>query len=351
MKALTSKSKLFIYMSIFAIILLSAALVWGFLGLNLSISYSGGSQLKVTCQEENEIDIVENKLKQIFNDNNIKIYETNKLTSGAEYQIVYLTKSKDISNEISLEIREVLKDIDSIEISGFDKFGSSYNTKTWVIILTIMGLGIITSLSAYAISKKWSNVISYAVSFITVILSSFALLILTRVEIGDQSLAGVFIGIFAESIITMLLLIRIANVRKKAEFADKSIQQICSYVRRRYVILDMFIYSIIMIGAIIAVATGTTETIYFGVALALSLMCTVFVSYYILIESNIAIEEAFIKRYNAKMNVLESVTDSLKEKSNKTKTKKERPKQQAIKDVKVNKKRKRRNKTDNKVIV
>ena len=98
-KKVEPKNLVYFYISIVAIVVLVGALIWGFLGINLSIDYSGGSQLVVTCQTQDQLDLSESKIISVLKNNKVDIYEIRHQSNGAEYQTIFVTKEKISSLE------------------------------------------------------------------------------------------------------------------------------------------------------------------------------------------------------------------------------------------------------------
>lgn len=345
-----SKTRLIIFVSVIAVVILAGALVWGLAGLNLSLSYNGGSQLTIICQEKEEAEKAQKAVSKVLKDNNVSVYEVSNMSSGAEYRVVFTTKDKNVPSGVSLAARNAVSDINLVSVNGFDVFQSSFKTKTWVIAVTMIALGIVFSLAMWLIAKRWADVLAFGIGYVAICLSAFSILILTRIEIGETALAGYFIGVIINSIISMMLFIHIKNAQDRAINQDKNLEEVSAETRKRFVVRDMLLYAVVMVGAILSVAVGSTEVVYFGVALALSLMCAVFVSYYLTVDCKCQIENAFKVRYQTKMNVAETVVQS---QTKKQKAKTPRPAAASVAPVKVqNKKRKRRNKSNsNKVVV
>lgn len=353
MKTLSSKSRLFIFVSIVAAFVLVAGLVWGLCGLSLSLDYSGGSQIKIICQEKADADQAQKLVKKTLKTNKVSVYQVERLSSGAEYQVVFKTKDKSVSNDVSVAVRDAVKDINLVEVQGFDEFDSTFKTPIWVIVLTTLGLGAVASFAAYFISKRWADALAFAIGFVANALLAFSLIVITRVEIGATSLAGLFLGLTIETAMSILVFVRIKNAQKRADNQDKQLGVIVSNVRKHYVLNDLFVYGVVMLGALLAVALGNTESIYFGVVLALSLASSVFVSSFLVAETKTELEDAFESRYEAKMSVPQTVVQVQNQKAKeKQKTKTERPTSQKPSAKKTNKKRKRRNPSNkNKVVV
>lgn len=352
-KKVEPKNLVYFYISIVAIVVLVGALIWGFLGINLSIDYSGGSQLVVTCQTQDQLDLSESKIISVLKNNKVDIYEIRHQSNGAEYQTIFVTKEKNVANEISLAVRNAVADSQSVEIKGFDNFSSSYKTQTWIIVLTSCALVLAFSIALYFVFKSWIAAITYIISFFATAIFIFSLFIITRIEIGQEVLSSLMMGLIIMSGLAFLLFVRINNQKKFAINHDKNIYQIIHLVRRLSIKIDSIFFGVILLCSVVSVVIGITSLMYFGVGLSLALLGAVFVSYYLLLNLYCNFLTFSERKYEQKKQINKSISSQDTKQEIKTKSQNHVNQKPVSKNnAKPKKKRKRRKKSDdNKVVV
>jgi len=155
-----NKKTLFISLICSAVVAVVAAFIFGFFGARLSFEWSGGYQLKVACENEESFKDAKIKALTLFNEYEISVYSTEKLTNGADEIFVVKTQQKTISNDVKQSITNRINNIDGVTVKSFDLVHSNYKTPAWVIPVTATILAIVAAIAVYFLTKRLADLIA-----------------------------------------------------------------------------------------------------------------------------------------------------------------------------------------------
>lgn len=347
MKTIKNNTLLYICLSIIAAIALAGSLVWGLVGLNETLSYSGGSQIKISCESSTDLETAKDKALDVLKTNKISVYQIEYQTNGAEDSVVIYTKQKTVKDSVSLAVRETVSSVPNTTVEGFDSFKSAYKTAAWVIAVTSICLAAAVAIALRFITKRWSTSAAYAVGFAATMLLTFAGLILSRVEIGSESITALPISLIIYSIFAALIAVRIRRAERSSALHNKPHAEVNRSVIYNSLLVDSIIIVPIVCAAIVAMAVGKSAGINFGVGLVWSIISAVVGAHLVFSCTQTAIDTSLTQRYETKKEAKEPVVESKPDT-----TKQKRPEATQPAQKVQSKKRPRRNKSnENKVVV
>lgn len=330
--------KLIIIFSVLAALLLSAGLVWGLVGLNSSIAFSGGNRLTIVTQSQEDCDNAQNLAAAVLKQNKVN-YEVSQKNNGAEFSVVFETKNKNIPENVVFDIETAIAGIENTTVNGFDSIDSTFKTKAWVIGVTTACLALAVFVFVFILTKRWADVFAFAIGFVVNALAVFALFVVCRIEFNSLSVFSFAVACVLYAICGTLVAIRTKRAKNKAANQDKDEFELSNEILKNNFIFDLPVFCVMLVTAIVCVSFGKGEIIYFGaglaIAVAVAFACSCFIQGYL----RALFENAFETKYQKKMSAPVAISSEAQAQS---KQKQDRPKT-AQKPQVVVRKRKRRN--------
>ena len=334
-----NKKTLFISLICSAVVAVVAAFIFGFFGARLSFEWSGGYQLKVACENEESFKDAKIKALTLFNEYEISVYSTEKLTNGADEIFVVKTQQKTISNDVKQSITNRINNIDGVTVKSFDLVHSNYKTPAWVIPVTATILAIVAAIAVYFLTKRLADLIA---AFSAITLSAalmLSLVVLTRIQLSSNSVVALFIATLVQALFTFIMLLNTKTKQKSVLKNDMPLPVVAAKVTKETLGQNCMLIITAIVASVVCVFINSSSIMNFGFALLIGIAVDLFVSFFVVLNLKVILEYAFEKRYNNK--IVEKSSDS-SPKSEKT----------VVNKKTVSKKHKRNtNSNENKVVV
>ena len=297
-----NKMSFIISLSVSLVIAIVASFIFGFFGAKLSFDWSGGNQIKIECESNNAAKESKATAISILKDNKISIYSTEEYTNGATQIVVIRTQKKAIKSALSNNLLSEINAIDGATTEGIQRVYSNYSGKIWLIPFVPTILALVSAVALYFITKRFADLIALFVSYVATGALILSLLVLTRTELGTNSVAAIMIGTLIQTALAFALLL---SVKKEQNSLIKSEQSLCESCKK--VAKDSFsnyglFFVTVMAASVVSVCVGNRGIMNFGIMLLLSLAIAMFVSYFIMLELKVVLENVFQNRYSRKMN-------------------------------------------------
>ena len=341
------KNKLLcISLSIVAALAVVSSFIFGFFGAKLSFDWNGGNELKIECENSDTIKYAKSEATTQFDKYNISIDSTEVLTNGVKSVVVIKTQQNKISQATEQKIVDKINSVDGASTEGFLRVYSTYKTAAWVIPVVAVVFGLVLSLAIYFTTKRIADLFAYLIGYASSVVLILSAIVLARLQIGTELVVAAFATMVIESIVSFVLITKI-NAEKNSKVSKD--QGFCESAKRSVnasLKSNSILFAVISVAGIVAAAVGKTNTIYFGIMLVVGMCIAIFISYFLVPSSKVALENAIDARYNSKMQQKEPEKESGKQ----AQQKKERPKSTKVAKPAI-KKRKRRNTQNDKVVV
>ena len=336
------KHLIYIFFSVIAALAIVAGVVFGTKGVNVSYDWNGGNQIKVVCESADVATQAKTSIKNTLKQNKISINSTRTYSNGVNEIVEITTKDKKINENVNATITANIVALGATT-NGFEKAQSTYSTAAWIIPVTAIALCLAGALVAYFITRKTSNILTFIIGYISTAIAELSLFVITRIEIGTESVVGCFIGLVIFTALSIVLLSEVKSQQNTAKHENSDLYSISNDVRQTSVLRLAVLYIVIMLASIVTVVVGGKDLMFFGISLIIAIAADLYSAYILLLETKCALDGAFDEHYENKMNSAEP------ENSPKQNTKKARPQANAPQKV-ISKKRKKRNRSD-KVVV
>lgn len=337
---------IYIFVAVIAVLVLTAGIVFGTKGANVSYDWAGGSQIRIVCENAETAEQAKTLVKSTLKDNKITINSISTSTNGVSEIVEVTTKSKDIKATVNAKL---VADVTALgaTTNGLERTYSAHRTAAWIVPVTVIALCVAGALVTYFVTRRWRDFVTFAVGFAAAALAELSLHVITRTEIGTESVVGCFVGLVMFTALAIVLLSEVKNAQNTAKHENSALYNIVKDVRQNSILKLSALYIVIMLAAIVTVVVGTKQTMFFGISLILALASALYAAYVILLETKCEFDTALDGHYTNKMSQKEPVQE-LKTTSN-AKAKPEANTASASKTAV--KKRKRRNRTQDKVVV
>lgn len=353
MKILQIANKFKYFLVTSATLLFVAMLVVIFCGMNKSIEYGGGTEISVKVQNQAEINQAEKLIKKVIKKNKIKIDNIAHQSNGAEFFVVFQTKQKAVKETVKTEIIEVLAGIDNVEVSDFEKIGSTYRIKVWQIVVVLVVVMVFAILIAWIRFRSFTSALSVVLSAIHAFVIGFAVLALTRVEMMTETSISLVIGSLFAAILTFLVFEKIHTDRKLLANKTKSEYELSDEAQTRQLKSDWLFFAVAGAIAILLLFTLKSKAFHLSASIFVMLVVAVYSAFCFASSFRASFATLVHAKKEKKMEKPETPVQQKAEKKNLL-SKIERPVSASSKPDTKKKKRKRRNKSakdENKIVV
>lgn len=226
-KKLNVTQKYKIWLIIFAVIFAVGAVLWGVVGMNKSMEYTGGVEVRVNCMTSLAKEEVNSVTEKVFADQKVTVAETREVNDGET--LIYRFRLSEVPEtlktsltnalEANTDVAKQLKSENAVEV---ERFEASANSTPALWALLALGVALV-AIFIYAIFRfKLRTALSVVITIAASVFLTLCITVIARIPVGTSYIAAVAAAFAFSSMFAMFYGSAVKGNVRNAAYKDAS---------------------------------------------------------------------------------------------------------------------------------
>ena len=305
-----------VYLILSLVLIISAVIISLTAGINLGIDFAGGKQIEIKLAEDANTNSYAEKINAGLKDYNMVIdssFTEDKYTDS--YYVVKINYQESISDENETKIREAIAEklnIDIENVSEIMNISGNVTEKTLLNISIAIAVIFVIIFVAGWLRFGIMNGLSMLFTALHTMIISFALILITRLELNIPTCIAILITNILSVVIYSLILDSVREMSLLKQNKDMSNREIYTVSSKKTLSTVIILCSVLVIFALASLFSPITSIQLFSLALVECALVAVYSANFVGVELGMYLAD--IKSIREKQKLSKNVTTQQKTK-------------------------------------